>query len=279
MKNKRKVFIFIVITLASGWIGTLVDAVLTEQPEGYSLGMGVWLILPFLSAIILSLIGGDTKGMGIKPNFKGNIKWYILALSISPIITAITVGLALILGSVNISNFTINTFISLAIFSMSGSLIKNIFEEFSWRGYLTPKLINLKINDWLIYLISGLVWSLWHAAYYMVFLPDIYFETTSRTGMIASGCVLMLCWTIMYVEIYRLTKSVWPCVLMHTIENAFTTVLITTGGLITFTKIGDIWMNPINGIIANILFVGIGLFLRRIRIRKEEGIENYRYAS
>ena len=35
--------------------------------------------------------------------------------------------------------------------------------------YLTPKLIELKLNDWFIYIISGLVWSLWHAAYYLVF--------------------------------------------------------------------------------------------------------------
>ena len=53
--------------------------------------------------------------------------------------------------------------------STIGNFIKNIFEEFSWRGYLTPKLIELKLNDWFIYIISGLVWALWHAAYYLVF--------------------------------------------------------------------------------------------------------------
>ncbi|MGQ0513724.1 ketopantoate reductase C-terminal domain-containing protein, partial [Bacillus sp. D-CC] len=121
--------------------------------------------------------------------------------------------------------------------------IKNIFEEFSWRGYLTPKLIELKLNDWFIYIISGLVWALWHAAYYLVFLPNEYFESISRLHMLLSGCILMVSWSIMYVEIYRLTKSVWPCVIMHAIEDAVPTVLVTITGIITLTKGSDFIRN------------------------------------
>ena len=69
----------------------------------------------------------------------------------------------------NITSFEIYSLLSLIFMSTIGNFIKNIFEEFSWRGYLTPKLIELKLNDWFIYIISGLVWSLWHAAYYLVF--------------------------------------------------------------------------------------------------------------
>lgn len=153
--------------------------------------------------------------------------------------------------------------------STIGNFIKNIFEEFSWRGYLTPKLIELKLNDWLIYLVSGLIWALWHAAYYIVFLPNEYFESISRLNMLLSGCILMVCWSIMYVEIYRLTKSVWPCVIMHAIEDAVPTVLVTITGIITFTNSSDFWLNPISGVVATIIFLGIGIVLRSIRIKKE----------
>jgi len=44
---------------------------------------------------------------------------------------------------------------------------------------------------------------------------------------------------------------------------------LTTGGFIVFTKSGDVWMNPVSGIIATALFLGIGFFLRTVRIRKE----------
>ncbi|MFT3985724.1 MAG: CPBP family intramembrane metalloprotease, partial [Lachnospiraceae bacterium] len=235
MKTKRNVSIFIVITLASGWLGVLIDGLLPEQPEGNSLGMGLWLILPLLTAVILTLACRDGKEIGLRPNFKGNGKWYLLSLLIYPVVTAVTVGPALLFGCVDVSAFTIKEFLSLAAFSIAVNFIKNIFEEFAWRGFLASKLIESGLNDWLIYLITGLVWALWHAAYYLVFLPDRYFETISRGGMVLSGCILMLCWTVMYVEVYRLTKSVWPCVLMHAIEDGIPTVLVTTGGFLTFT--------------------------------------------
>lgn len=275
MVNKKRnnpklhLIIFVILVLLSGWIGVLLDSILKEQPEGNSLGMGLWLVLPLLTAIILRIIRRDWKDMGINPNFKGNIKWYLVAFAIYPFVTIVIVVLALLLGVTNLDNFEISSFFSLLIVSVAGNFIKNIFEEFSWRGYLTPKLIELKVNDWLLYLITGLVWALWHAAYYMVFLPNDYFESISRLGMLLSGCVLMVCWTIMYVEIFRLTKSVWPCVLMHAIEDAFPTVLVTISGVITFTKNGDFWLNPVSGVAATILFLGIGLFLRSIRIKKE----------
>ena len=74
-----------------------------------------------------------------------------------------------------------------------------------------------------------------------------YFESISRLNMLLSGCILMVCWSIMYVEIYRLTKSVWPCVIMHAIEDAVPTVLVTITGIITLTNSSDFWLNLLAG--------------------------------
>jgi membrane protease YdiL (CAAX protease family) len=264
----RNLIIFIIITLASGWIGVFIDSFLIDQPQGNSLGMGLWLILPFLTALILRISCKDWKDCGIKPYFKGNAKWYASSLIIYPFVTIVCIGLAAAFGYAKMAEFEMHTFLSLAVFSTAGGLVKNIFEEFSWRGYLTPKIIELKINDWLVYIISGLVWALWHTPYYLVFLPDNYFESMTRIGFLLSACAIMICWTVMYVELYRLAKSVWPCVLMHAIEDAFPNVLVITGGFIYLTRIGDVWFNPITGIIATVLFLSIGLLLRAIRIKK-----------
>lgn len=267
---KLYLIIFVLIVLASGWIGVFLDSLLTDQPEGNSLGMGLWLILPFFVSILLRVLSRDWHDFGIKPNLKGSFKWYFVAILIYPFVTLITISLALFFGVVNISNFEISSLCSLILMSTIGNFIKNIFEEFSWRGYLTPKLIELKLNDWLIYLVSGFIWALWHAAYYIVFLPNEYFESISRLNMLLSGCILMVCWSIMYVEIYRLTKSVWPCVFMHALEDAVPTVLITITGIITLTNSSDFWLNPINGVVATSLFLGIGIVLRSIRIKKND---------
>ncbi|MBE5107443.1 CPBP family intramembrane metalloprotease [Bacillus thuringiensis] len=265
---RLRLICFIIITLISGWLGVLLDSLLKDQPKDSSLGMGLWLVLPFLTALLLRITGRDWKNTGIRLNLRGNIKWYAVGLLIYPLVTIITVLIAKLLGVIQISNFESSFPISVIFVSFLGSFIKNIFEEFSWRGYLTPKLIEIKLNDWLIYLISGIIWALWHAAYYLVFLPEEYFASLSRTGTLLSGCVIMIAWAVMYVEIYRLTNSVWPCVLMHAAEDAVPTLLVTIGEAITFTKSGDLWLNPASGVVATVLFLGIGLILRSFRIKK-----------
>ncbi len=269
-KTVRNTIIFCTVTLASGWIGVLVDKVLTQQPEGETLGMGLWLVLPLLTALLLRLFSRDWKDAGLRLNIKGNKKWYLAAVLIYPAVMVITLGLAALFGTVDFSQFNIQAFVSLATVSMLGNLIKNVFEEFAWRGYLTPKLISMKLNDWMIYLIVGIIWALWHAAYYMVFLPDAYFTSISRLGMVVTGCIVMLAWTVMFVEIFRLTKSIWPCVLMHAIEDAFPTVLLMTGGFVTISSKADVWLNPITGVVAVVLFLAIGLALRATRRLKEK---------
>jgi membrane protease YdiL (CAAX protease family) len=99
----------------------------------------------------------------------------LLSFAIYPLVTVVTISLGIIAGSADILGLEIKVFLSLAVSAFAGEFIKNIFEEFAWRGYLTPKLIELGINDWLVYIISGLVWALWHSAYYLVFLPDSLF--------------------------------------------------------------------------------------------------------
>jgi membrane protease YdiL (CAAX protease family) len=264
--------LFIVVVFASGWIGVLVDSKLPEQPAENSLGMGLWLILPIIAMLVLRLVNRDWKDIGVLPNFKGNMKWYGAAIAVYPVMTVIVVGLALLFHSASISDVELNSILLLIGVSIAGNFIKNIFEEFAWRGYLTPKLMELKLNDWMLYLVSGLVWALWHAAYYLKFLPDSYFETTSRLGTLLIGCVLMVAWSVMYVEIYRLTKSVWPCVLMHALEDGVPTLLLSVAGVITMTKTGELWLSPTTGIMTTALFVGFGLWLRSIRIKKERKV-------
>lgn len=50
---KVHLIVFIIVVLSGGWLGVLLDSVLTDQTEGNSLGMGLWLVLPFFTAIFL----------------------------------------------------------------------------------------------------------------------------------------------------------------------------------------------------------------------------------
>ena len=272
MKNKRNLMVFIIVTLGCGWFGVFIDSILIDQPEGNSLGMGLWLILPLITSIILRIVNHDWKDAGIKLNFRKNWKWYLVSLLIYPLSMLLSVLIAFMFGKVEIKQMSFITYLPIILITIPGNIVKNIFEEFSWRGYLSPKLIALKLNDWVIYLITGFVWSFWHAAYYLVFLPDTYFEETTRFKMLISGWIIMTCWSIMFVEIRRLTNSVWPCVIMHTIEDAVPTVLVAIEGYIVFSQSQRIWFDPISGILVNVIFVIIGLLLRAHRMKREYNI-------
>ena len=150
--------------------------------------------------------------------------------------------------------------------SLAGNFIKNIFEEFAWRGYLTPRLLECSLSDWLIYGISGLVWGLWHAAYYLVFLGDEYFLTSSRLETLMFGCFVTVTGSILFVEIYRITKSVWPCVILHSVQNSISTAFIVTNASAQYEGGAQAVFDPVTGILSIITLVGVGLLIRKKRI-------------
>ena len=54
-KNIRNIIIFAFVAFFCGWLGVLIDKFIEPQPEGETLGMGIWLILPLLTVILLKL--------------------------------------------------------------------------------------------------------------------------------------------------------------------------------------------------------------------------------
>lgn len=268
-KEKLCIVIFTMVTLLAGPFGLLVDSILTDQPEGDSLGMGLWLILPLLTGLILRAFTKQWSTFGIKPHFKGNTRWYLIAIFLFPIITLICITIGLALHGIKFHFNDLDAIPGLLIGGLIGSFVKNIFEEFSWRGNLVPFLEKAKLNDFVLYLVSGTIWGLWHVAYYLVFLPDSYFVQTSRPAMVVYGIIFLICWSPLFVELYRLTTSVWPCVLLHTMEDAVPTLLFVTGALISLDEKYSTALDPITGIVPTALILATGLLLRKHRLETQ----------
>jgi len=248
----------------------LVDSVLTEQPEGDSLGMGVWLVLPMLTALVIILISRFSwKELGLKPNFKGNVKWYLASILIFPVVTAIVMLIGATTNWIDLSAFALRPFIVAFGSTMFVNFIIDIFEETAWRGYLTSQLLKLNLNDWKLYLIVGCVWAAWHIPYYLVFLPEADIQAVmpvSRAIYVVVAFTTFLCWTVMFTELFRVTKSVWPCVILHTVEDSLINLLVISG-YISIAVGKEILVSPINGIIASILYLAVGLGIRAYRIK------------
>src|SRR5699024_4593258 len=133
--------------------------------------------------------------------------------------------------------------------------------------------ISLKLNDWLVYIVVGLVWALWHAPYYLYLMPDAYFETMSRGSYVWVGCIIMVCWAIMFVELYRVARYVWRGLFMYELRDAFPDLLMNIvgyGWVMALKMATDLWLNLRNVIVITIIIIILGLWFRFVRIKKEQ---------
>src|SRR5699024_1579066 len=116
--EKRKLVplsIFVFVVIISGWLGVWIDFFLPRQPKGNTPGMGIFLVLPLMTAILIMLFTHDWHDFGIAFNFKTNGKWYVAAFAIYPLVTLITVGIAWMGGAVDLSGFDVGKLMNLAI--------------------------------------------------------------------------------------------------------------------------------------------------------------------
>ena len=269
----RNLVIFIIVVLAIGWIGRGLD-VLMDNPASEGLGILLWIITPLGACLLLRGFAGDGwKDFGIKPKFKGNALWYVIALLVYPVLTALVLTIGRGLGLITFPNFSLTTlgliFQTFAL-GVLPLFMKNIFEEAAWRGYLAPKVYSLGLNDLLGHLIVGLVWGAWHIPYYLFFLDRGVlqnFTTLDLAIFIPLSIVVMISWSMVYGEIRLLTNSIWPAVLMHMVEDAFLNQLFTEHHIQIIP--GTDWLvSPMNGLISIFLFVMVGVGLRQLRKRK-----------
>ncbi len=269
-REKVHLIVFIIVALVIGWVGVQLNNLLGQEQAVESLGSLVWLVTPLFLSIIIRTIEKDWKHSSIKPNFKGNGKLYALSILIFPAIMIILLAIAFMAGLIEKSKFSWGLFLPVMCSSVGANFFKNISEEFSWRMYLTQKLVAFRCKDWQVYLVTGLVWNLWHSAYYMVFLPDDLVNMSQRITLVTWGCVVLTIWSILFGEIYRLTNSVWPCVLMHAIEDGVVTTLMITSGIIQLKANVSFIMEPTTGIISLLIMLGVAIWLRKIRCGRQK---------
>jgi membrane protease YdiL (CAAX protease family) len=265
--------IFTAVVLASGWVGYGLDK-LTQNPPGQpGLGMLLWLILPLVTALLLRSFAGDGwKDFGLRPNFKNNVIWYVASLLIYPIVAVVVLAIGSIFGFVTAPHFSFTLLLSVFAGGFVAAFIKNIFEEFAWRGYLAPKVYSLGLNDYVGHAIVGAVWGCWHIPY-LLFLLDrklvLATTTQSMATFVPMGIISLIGASIAYGELRLLTNSVWPPLLLHTVGNALVDVLIIQG----FFKIAagtDIFVSPGHqSILTLIFFVLIGIGLHQLRVKKQ----------
>jgi membrane protease YdiL (CAAX protease family) len=266
----RNITIFGIAVLSVGWIGHGLD-VLMKNPSSESLGMLLWIVTPLGVCLLLrAFAGGGWRDFGIKLNFKGNLMGYSIAVLVFPVVTAIILIIGKVSGFILFPDFSIGAFGAfLQVFALAllPGFFKNIFEEFAWRGYLTPKVHSLRLNDYAGHLIVGLIWALWHIPYYLFFLDRALlknYTTLSLAVFIPLALLTIVSYSLVFGEIRLLTNSIWPVLLMHAIEDALVNPLLVE----EFVKVkpeAEFFFSPGVSVLVIIFFATTGIFLHKLR--------------
>ena len=255
--------------LRMGGVG--IDMLLGEPSNLESLGALIFISSPILCMILLRLFGGDGwKDLPLKPNFKQNTRWYLFAIAVYPVVIGITLSIGKLFDWIDVSKFSFSAYLPILFAAFLPEFIKNIFEESVWRGYLTVKMEQLTKNEWLVYLVVALVWQIWHLPYYLILLDDAYLATFFPCGdvlFIITSFMVIGVWTIMYTEIFFLSRSLLPVILMHTMEDSLNPLISEGFAIVSPDKV--LLVSPSFGLIPLLIYLGTGLYLRRMRKDKE----------
>ena len=270
-KTLRNVILFSLVAISCGWIGIGVNQLLGEPSNLESLGSGIFIVTPIVCMILLRLLGSDGwKDFPLKPRFKQNTRWYIFAIAVYPVVIGITLFVGKLLGWVDVSKFSVATYLPVFATAFLPIFIKNILEETAFRGYLTVKMEKLTKNEWVIYLVVAFVCQIWHLPYNLIFLDDAYqatFFPYSKVLFVFVSFVVIAVWTIMYTEIFFLSRSLLLVVLMHSMKDALNPLI--SEGFTVISPDKTLLVSPLFGLIPTLIYLVIGLYLRRIRKSKE----------
>ena len=266
-RTLRNVILFSFVAVVCGWVGVGVDKLLGQPSNLESLGALIFISSPILCMVLLRLFGGDGwKDLPLKPNFRWNARWYLFAIVVYPVVIGITLFVGKLFGWVDVSKFSIAAYFPVFIAAFLPQCLKNIFEESVWRGYLTVKVEQLTQNEWLVYLVVALVWQVWHLPYYLILLDDAYLASFFPFGnvlFVVTSFVVIGVWTIMYTEIFFLSRSLLLVVLTHAMEDSLNPLI--SDGFAVVSPDKALLVSPSFGLIPLLLYLVTGLWLRRIR--------------
>ena len=273
----RNIIIVALFTVGGGWLGIWLNNVTgNTMPPMQSLGALIWLTTPALSGILLRAFGGDGwKNSGFGLNLISGWKWYLAAILVYPLAALLTFGLAALFGIVSTDGFAAQGFgayISAAGVMLVGSLMKNIFEEFAWRGYLTPRLDAAKVPPMLNHFIVSILWMSWHLPYYYYYLDRATLNSAITTNLpvfLITGYIVMFPTAILFGEIRLLSKSVWPVFILHNVVNALSMPLLINGFIKLNGPLGFIFSPTNEGVITALLFGVAGWMLYQYRMKKQ----------
>lgn len=223
--KKNQIVLFTAIMLVIGFVCRLSDTSVKDF-NNPNLGMFLWLISPFVLMLIFRAINKDWRSFGVKLQFRKSWNYYIISLLLYPIIIGLILTIGKITKTIDFANsFSLSVLTNSALVSIIPLFIKNIFEEFTWRGYLTLQIDKMGMSRFKNHLIVGVIWALWH----LPFL-DLMIRSYSQLSLWVAFPLMfigIIVTAFVYGEIRIRSSTVWTAVILHTVGNSITNPLIS----------------------------------------------------
>ena len=247
MNNKKltakRILLFVLFSYGLYWIfAGLCDLLgIFQDDAGFQLATSCAMFTPAIGSLLTRLVTKERmENSMLRLNLKGNGKYYILAIALPIIYTAIEDVLNVaVLGSkfdpnaafeiaeVSAVGYTASIFfniaISLALFPVY------LGEELGWRGYLFPKLKTV-MNRPASYIVCGIIWGVWHTP---AIIDGLNFGK-DYAGYPYVGILLMCVFCIgtgiIFTWLTEKTNSVYPAAFAHAINNNATGLIVALSG-------------------------------------------------
>ena len=218
--NKHPVLIYFILVFVISWSAIYLSAGPNGFPitEDKAMVMGMAILLgPSIACIVLmGLISGRAGFRDLLSRMfklRVGVRWYVIALSIAPLSTAVV----LVLFSLFSSEFRPNILLSDAKFNLLisgiiGGLFVGLFEELGWTGFAIPRLKSL---HGILYtgVILGIIWGAWHF--------PLFWEVNSFISLLPFALLIvrLFSWLppyrVLMVWVYDNTNSLFLTILMH----------------------------------------------------------------
>ena len=267
----RNVALFTVAVWSVGWIAAALQSRIVD-PSARQLGLLLWLVTPLATVLLLRGFAGDGwRDFGLAAAFRGNALGWSAAVLVHPICATLVVAIGSRLGW-TASKGSVPDLLWVFAYGLAPSFVKNIFEEFAWRGYLTPKVRSLGANDLAGHCVVGLIWAGWHVPYFLYLVDPAALHAATNLSLaafVAMAIPSLVAVSIVYGELRLLTNSVWPAVVAHAIGNALIDVLIVNG-FVQVESGRELLASPgYQGALSIAVFVVAGVALHRLRLRRK----------
>ena len=265
-KNRWLVAITI-LTIGSGWGGVALNTLLGEPHQMESPGTLLWLVTPLLLVLVARLFRKTVAPGRWAPRFRQAWPMYLVAVLAFPLVTVCSAMIGWLFGSIQFDGLRLPSLLPVAAAALAAGMVKNVFEEAVWRGYFTGEFDARHFGDWKVYLTVGIIWAAWHVPYYLFLLPEgdmRFILDVPRWGFALVAGLTMMAWGVLFTEVYRISGSIWPVVLLHAVEDATINPLVIDGHMRIAPEAA--WLvSPIVGVLPAALLSMLGLALRHWR--------------